>query len=41
MAACQRGPTAEQEETISNLIPAGFPENGSTLTPENDVPGIT
>jgi hypothetical protein len=31
MAACQRGPTAEQEETISNLLQAGFPENDIQL----------
>ncbi|QRN94453.1 protease [Archangium violaceum] len=27
MAACQRGPTAEQKEILSILIQAGFPEN--------------
>ena len=32
MAACQRGPTAEQKkETISNLLQAGFPENDIQL----------
>jgi Dual-action HEIGH metallo-peptidase len=31
MAACQRGPAAEQEEIISNLIQAGFPENDIQL----------
>lgn len=36
MAACPRGPTAEQEETISNLIQAGFPENDIQLY-EGDV----
>jgi hypothetical protein len=31
MAACQRGPTAGQEETLSNLLQAGFPENDIQL----------
>jgi hypothetical protein len=31
MAACQRGPTAEQEQIISNLIQAEFPEDDIQL----------
>lgn len=31
VAACQRGPTAEQEEILSNLRQAGFPENDIQL----------
>jgi hypothetical protein len=31
LAACQRGPTAEQVETLANLRQAGFPENDIQL----------